>query len=188
MPSVDAELVRKVIEGTGVESRSAYGDLVKLHESAVRGLLRTLCRNLAQADDLAQDAFLQGWQRLSSLQHPEKFGGWIKRLAYRLFLHAERRKKVEQRYFSDVVAEGEQTPLNSEGFEISEVLSELLAMVDQSEGELLILAYGFGFTMDEIAQDRGVPLGTIKSILSRAKSRIREQQKVKTGAMSHAGV
>lgn len=43
-------------------------------------------------------------------------------------------------------------------------------MVDQREGELLILAYGFGFTMDEIAQDRGVPLGTIKSILSRAKA------------------
>jgi hypothetical protein len=70
MLSVDAELVRKVIEGTSVESRSAYGELLKLHESAVRWLLRTLCRNLAQADDLAQDAFLQGWQRLFSLQHP----------------------------------------------------------------------------------------------------------------------
>ena len=170
MSSVDAELVRKVIRGSGSESRSAYGGLVKRHESPVRGLLRALCRNSAQADDLAQDAFLQGWQRLSSLQDPEKFGGWIKRLAYRLFLHAERRKKVERRYFTGLAAESEQAPLNTEGFEISEVLSELLAMVDQREGELLILAYGFGFTMDEIAQDRGVPLGTIKSILSRAKA------------------
>ena len=128
-------------------ANDAYGVLVVRYEGQVRGLLRALCRNASQADDLAQDTFLRGWQRLSELRDRAKFAAWIKSLAYRMFLHAERRRKVESRYLQTL---SDDEPLAVEGDNAE--LGKLLGLCRPQEAELMVLVYGFGFTIDEIAQ------------------------------------
>ncbi len=174
-------LVGRTLHSNAREGREAYGLLVQRTEHEVRALLRSLCKNHSQADDLAQDAYLSGWQNLRGLKDPDKFLPWIKRLSYRLFLHAERRRKVESRYLAGIEQE-----LQRENQSMSEPataeLDQLLSSCRPLEAELMVLVYAFGFTIEEIAQDRNQPVGTLKSQLARAKQRIRTKVEADQGA------
>ena len=171
----DALWVRRCLSGSPTDARFAYGELVKTHETGVLSLLKSLCRDPQKAEDLAQDTFVKGWQKLASITQPSRFGSWIRSLAYREFLHAHRRAKLEARFVTDVtlevVGDAEKEDGGSDAA-ISHELAEILALVDSDEAELLLLSYGFGFTIAEIASARNVPAGTIKSLLHRAKRKI----------------
>lgn len=188
----DAELVARALALSAGESQQAYGLLVRRHEDQVRSLLRALCKHPAQADDLAQDAFLLGWQKLATLKERSKFAAWIKRLAYRLFLHAYRRSKVEQRYLGHLMADAQQAEaeVQAEGEldqdELDQDLVRLLSYCQPAEAQLLVLVYGFGFTLQEVAQERRQPLGTIKSQMSRAKARIHAAVELESAEESDA--
>ena len=81
--------------------RQAYGELVRRHGSAVRGLLRRLGADSAAADDLAQDAFLTGFEQCAEFRGEGTFGGWIKKIAARLYL--KKVKREARLIFSDAV-------------------------------------------------------------------------------------
>ena len=170
----DEHLVTLVAQGAPKASE-AYNVLVLRYEQSVRSLLRTLCKNPAQADELAQEAFLRGWQNICQLRDKQKFGAWVKRLAYRLFLHGYRRQTIETRYLRGVESAEQSSICHEEaaGLALSEELKHLLSHCHADEAELMILVYGFGFTVEELAQEKSMPVGTIKSHLSRAKQRIR---------------
>ncbi len=65
---------------------------------------------------------------------------------------------------------------------------KLLGLCRPQEAELMVLVYGFGFTIDEIAQARVQPVGTIKSHLARAKGRIHAALEREELEKSHARV
>ncbi len=60
-------------------------------------LLRRLCGDRQQADDLAQEAFLRAWQELGRLREPRAFSGWLRRLAVRLLIDVRRLKRLRFR-------------------------------------------------------------------------------------------
>ena len=75
--------------------REAYGDLVELIWPQLVALARTILAGDVEAEDLAQEALVQGWARLASLRRPEKFPAWIRRIvARRCFAHLRRRRTV----------------------------------------------------------------------------------------------
>ena len=53
-----------------------------------------MCQNAAEADDLAQDAFIKAWERLKDLETPAAFPGWFRRIAVTTFLMAKRKQKA----------------------------------------------------------------------------------------------
>ncbi len=53
-----------------------------------------MCRSVAEADDLAQEAFIKAWDRLRDLETPAAFPGWFRRIAVTTFLMAKRRQKA----------------------------------------------------------------------------------------------
>ena len=69
----DVELA--TLAATG--DRSAFGELVRRHGSAVRGLLRRMGAPAAEADDVAQDAFLIAFERISEFRGQGAFAGWV---------------------------------------------------------------------------------------------------------------
>jgi DNA-directed RNA polymerase specialized sigma24 family protein len=66
--------------------------LVRRHGSAVRGLLRRLGADPATADDVAQDAFLVGYEQIADYRGEGAFAGWIKKIAARLYLRKVKRE------------------------------------------------------------------------------------------------
>ncbi len=73
----DAELVRQTLAGDG----DAFGELVKRYQGLVCGLAYHLVGNRADAEDLAQDAFLSTYKNLNQLKDPSKFGAWLRQIA-----------------------------------------------------------------------------------------------------------
>jgi len=180
--TADAELVLRARQGTLPERHTAYTVLVTRYQGFVRSMLLGLTRQPALADDLTQDTFLTAWQKLNTLVEPEKFGGWLKQLAYRHFLHNYRRKQTEQKHQPeaeavDVVAD------TQESVATDAQLNELLALCTPLEREIMVLCYGFEFTLKEIADSRGMALGTVKSHVHRAKMKMQKQlEQTQTGA------
>src|ERR1700710_1638929 len=86
----DVELCSHAATG----ERRAFGELVRRHGSAVRGLLRRMGAQAAEADDVAQDAFLIAFERISEFRGEGAFAGWVKRIAARAYL---RRLQKERR-------------------------------------------------------------------------------------------
>ncbi len=73
MPT-DAEIITEVICGNS----EAYGLLVHKYQGAVYGLCYHLTGNFADAQDLAQEAFIQAYLSLGQLRHPNSFAGWLR--------------------------------------------------------------------------------------------------------------
>ena len=90
--------------------QAAFGELVRRRQGWARSLLRRMCRNDAEADDLAQEAFVKAWERLRDLETPAAFAGWFRRVAVTTFLMAKRRQKANLDPIddaADLAADGE---------------------------------------------------------------------------------
>jgi RNA polymerase sigma-70 factor (ECF subfamily) len=83
----DLELV--ALAATG--GRAAFGELIRRHGSAVRGLLRRMGASAALADDVAQDSFLAAFEQISDFRGDGTFQAWVKRIAARLYVKRWRR-------------------------------------------------------------------------------------------------
>src|ERR1700744_3718116 len=73
--------------------RRAFGELVRRHGSAVRGVLRRMGAQGAEADDVAQDAFLTAFERISEFRGEGTFAAWVKKIAARLYLRRLQRDR-----------------------------------------------------------------------------------------------
>src|SRR5438093_11522729 len=86
----DADLVARVLVD---DDQHAFGELVRRHQSAVRGLLRQLTRtDIALADDLAQETFIRAYKNIRSFRGEARFSTWLYRIAYNCFREAARRR------------------------------------------------------------------------------------------------
>jgi RNA polymerase sigma factor (sigma-70 family) len=165
----DVELA--ALAATG--ERNAFGELVRRHGSAVRALLRRMGAEAALADDLAQDAFLAGYERIAEFRGEGAFAGWIKKIAARLYLKRWKRRAsldpIADRPFEDPVGEGESVAVGRLD------LDEALAGLSASERLCVSLCYGAGLSHAEAAQTLNVPLGTVKSHVKRGMDKLKRR-------------
>jgi RNA polymerase sigma factor (sigma-70 family) len=148
----------------------AYGELVRRRQDSVRNLLRRLSRNAALADDLAQQTFLQGWKSIHSLKSVAAFGAWLRKLAVNLWLQHTRSSKQELPLDEALLDAHAATPAIQERMDLDLALAHL-----QPDVRLcVVLAYSEGMSHTEISNALGVPLGTVKSHISRGSARLRE--------------
>lgn len=153
---------------------SAYGELVRRRHSQIRNLLRRLCRDPALADDLAQRSFLQGWRRVRTLQAPGAFGGWLRKIAVNTWLQHIRSRgdHTTQAVPGDPAApQGDPAhePAVAQRIDLDRALSQLAPDVRLC----IALAYGERMSHREIAEATHLPLGTVKSHVTRGAARLR---------------
>ncbi|XOV81958.1 MAG: RNA polymerase sigma factor [bacterium] len=180
----DAELVQQSLQGTLDERHAAYTVLVSRYQGFVRAMLLGLTRQPALADDLTQDTFLIAWQKLNTLTAPEKFAGWLKQLAYREFLHNYRRRQTEHKHRPQAMEPDTETPNQAD---VDAQLLQLLVLCTPLEREIMVLSYGFEFTLREIAESRGMPVGTVKSHVYRAKTKMQRWLETEAASVANRG-
>ena len=148
---------------------AAYGELVRRRQGVIRNLLRRLTRNPALADDLAQQTFIQGWQSIRGLKSPGAFGGWLRKLAVNFWLQNARAAKQNVALEDDLSAA-------LPGSAVSEQLDldAALARLPRDVRLCIVLAYSEGMSHAEISQTTLMPLGTVKSHITRGAARLRE--------------
>lgn len=176
----DVELAAQAAAG----GRREYGELVRRHGSAVRGLLRRMGAVPSLADDVAQDAFLQGFQRCSEFRGQGTFAGWIKKIAARLYL---KRVAREARYVEEVETEEAQISVDTAGLMD---LDEALKTLSETERVCVTLCHGAGMAHPEIAAAMNLPLGTVKSHVKRGLDKLRARlspAQASGGRSTHVG-
>src|SRR5512136_956791 len=85
----DGVLIRQVRQG----HLEAYGELVRRYQGSVFGVCYRMLGERQEAEDLAQDAFLRGYERLDSFDLAYPFGPWIRRVAANLCLNRLQRQQ-----------------------------------------------------------------------------------------------
>lgn len=148
---------------------AAYGELVRRRQDAIRNLLRRLARDAPLADDLAQQTFVHGWQSIRSLKSPGAFRAWLRKLAVNFWLQHARSAKQDVAQDMDLRAEHPVSMLSC-----ALDLDAALARLPPDVRLCIVLAYNEGMSHGEISQTTSIPLGTVKSHITRGSARLRE--------------
>lgn len=150
--------------------RRAFSELVRRHGSAVRGLVRRMGAGSAEADDVAQDAFLAAFEQIADFRGEGTFQGWVKRIAARLYVRRWRRETRDPGpTAADAPGAGET------GSAVQLDLDEALAGLDAPERVCVGLCYGAGLSHAEAADALNLPLATVKSHVRRGLDRLKRR-------------
>ena len=151
--------------------QDAFAELVRRRQSWIRNLMRRFSGDITLADDLAQQVFLQAWRKIRHLQHPNKFGAWLKRLAINIWLqHIRVGDTLRDAHNIDAQEAEEQLesiPARQVGSTVAMDLDRALAHLQHPQRLCIVLSYHDGMTHEEIAGTTGMPLGTVKSHIRR---------------------
>ncbi len=162
-----------LIVAAQARDQAAFGELVKRRQGWARALLRRMCRSVAEADDLAQEAFIKAWDRLKDLETPAAFPGWFRRIAVTTFLMAKRKQRAIFEEIDDAnpIAAEDSSPEQAAGAKID--LERALAKLSDAERLCVTLNHGEGLSHSEIVDMTGLPLGTVKSHVLRGTEKLR---------------
>lgn len=173
----DTELIARVL---AEDDRYAFGELVRQHQSAVRGFLRRLTGGRhALADDLAQETFVEAYRSLARFHGKSAFGTWLFGIAYNRFRRSRRQQRetvewTDETEMANAMAGGEMSvPAASATVDLQQDLAGALARLSTDEQAAIHLCYVEGLTHEEAARVLGCPLGTLKTHVFRAKDKLR---------------
>jgi len=166
----DADLVARVLVD---EDQHAFGELVRRHQSAVRGLLRQLTRtDFSLADDLAQETFLRAYRHIRSFRGEARFSTWLYRIAYNVFRENARRRKELVGIDEDAL-EGEQDPQTVDPA-LRHDLMHALNLLPLHERSAVLLCCQNGLSHDEASRVLDIPLGTVKTNVLRGREKLKK--------------
>jgi RNA polymerase sigma factor (sigma-70 family) len=151
--------------------RRAFGELVRRHGSAVRGVLRRMGAQGAEADDVAQDAFLTAFERIAEFRGEGTFAAWVKKIAARLYL----RRLQRDRRLGAMTAEAmeDEAEVVHGDADAAIDLEEALKVLSATERLCVTMCFGAGLSHTEAAEALNLPLGTVKSHVKRGLEKLR---------------
>jgi len=179
MSDTDKDIIQRVLDG---DVRS-YGILIDKHKAKAMTLAMRILKNREDAEEALQDAFVRVYKALSSFEWKSSFSTWLYRIVYNTCATAAGKKDRKYHLSIDVAdEEGQLKEIESDDLQPDiEIESNEFTQIVYEEIEKLPAAYGSTFTLftiqemsyEEIVQVTGLPLGTIKARLFRARTLLR---------------
>ncbi len=151
-------------------SQRAFEALFKIHNAPLRRFALRISGDEQLARDAVQDAWITLSKTLRRLQDPRGFRVWAYKTVRWRITDLARRMKPEAVLSEEVAGDMAAEP----AFATSDQLGRHLARLPEAEKNALVLFYLDGLQIQEIAAIEHVPVGTVKSRLSRARDRMRE--------------
>jgi RNA polymerase sigma-70 factor (ECF subfamily) len=178
VPTSDAELVRQALAG----SQAAYRTLVARYASAAVNMAARLVHDRAVAEELAQDAFVRAFARLTTYDPERRFSAWFFRVLHNLVIDYLRRKRVATVSLDALTADGYAGPVADdpasspedelERRSLAAALQDALSRLRPEYREVIVLRYEQGLSVDEVAGVLDLPEGTVKTFLHRARKEL----------------
>jgi RNA polymerase sigma-70 factor (ECF subfamily) len=159
--------------------------LVERHQERVFRLVASILGPFADldAEELTQEVFVRAHERLDSFRGEARFSTWLYRLAYNRTIERRRKSRLRAAHipWSDL-----DTPATSTGpweaaldRERERAVALLVEGLPDLYRSVVHMRYWMDQSVDEIAATLGVPAGTVKSYLSRARQRLRERARAR---------
>ena len=165
-PNDEARLIAAARRGDA----RAFAALVDAHQQAVRGFLRRFCGIWADADDIAQEAFVTAWSKLARFEGRASFRSWVCGIGYRIARDA--RRSHARSAARDAAWRAEQDEREGAPVEDRIALADAMAALPQDQRAAVALCLGEGFSHAEAAAILKLPLGTVKSHVTRGRERL----------------
>ncbi|MDP3273765.1 MAG: sigma-70 family RNA polymerase sigma factor [Deltaproteobacteria bacterium] len=185
--SLEEEAV--LVERLKRRDEAAFSQFVIAHQQRIYALLGRMLNNREEAKDVAQDVFLTVFKNIDSFRGDSRLSTWLYRVAIN---HCKNRIKYLDRRGSkkhdvlDDTREGdvsdgsvlggrmERPDEQAQGNELEVAVRRALASLDEDHRELIVLRDLEGLAYEEIVTITGLPDGTVKSRLHRARAALRE--------------
>jgi RNA polymerase sigma-70 factor, ECF subfamily len=182
MQGSDHSIVRAVLAG----DKEAYGVLVRAHSATVFRVAFRIAGNEADAEEIVQEAFLRGYQRLESYQQRSSFGTWIYRIAVNCALNRISQPGIEAEYRHGEESNPEEKTVQVAtkdadperallSREISTAQEIAMRRLTQTERGAFVLRHLEDRSINEIAEVLGMAPNAAKQAVFRAVQKLRRE-------------
>ncbi len=179
MPATDVELVRGALDGV----ESAFREIVSRYQRPVYGLILRMLRDAGRAEELAQDTFVKAFRALHTYDAQRKFSAWLLTIAHHVAIDELRKGTLVTEPLEAATPDGERTrefadkraatPADlAERAQLAKVLQQAIGRLRPEYREVVTLRYERDLDYDEIVEITGLPMGTVKSSLHRARKEL----------------
>lgn len=180
MQPSDAELARDARAG----SEAAYRDLVARYATPAVNFIFRFVQDRALAEDLAQEGFLRVYQRLNTYDADRKFSSWFFQVLRNVTIDYLRVNRLPTSSLDELEDAGHPAAtidrnsaspeeIAGQG-ELASAMDRALSQLRREYREAVVLRYHEGLTHPEIAEILGLPSGTVKTYLHRARKELAE--------------
>lgn len=174
---------RRLVEAAAAGDRNAFDELVRRHQGAIVGLARSLTGGGADAEDLAQEAFVRAWRSLRGFRGDSAFRTWLHQIAINVVRSHHGRLARLRRYLvapaADADAGADPIDTAPDGLDLEagvlrrDAIDKALAALPAELREAVVLRDVQGLEYREIADLLGIPIGTVESRIFRGRQRLR---------------
>jgi RNA polymerase sigma factor (sigma-70 family) len=173
----DAELVRLARAG----DQDAYGELIRRYQRQIWGLACILLDDRFEAEDVTQEAFLRAWLNLDLLSDPGKFAPWLRRIVFGVSIDWLRVFRPDLYRLSDVRTElelsahpahGEAALARLEAIELRQRIWDAVGRLPARYRLPLTLFHLDGLSHSKVAGALGLPVSTVRSLVTRARQKL----------------
>lgn len=185
------ELDPKFVSRLVARDERAFNELVRVYGARVSALVFRMLKNRAEAEDLTQEVFVQVFKAIGSFRGDAKLSTWIYRIAINLCKNRTKYLRVRHAGEQDELeAVAERVPLGEvrranvahiarpeeavAGRQVESLVQAAIASLDPTFRECLILRDVEELSYDEIGEITGLPAGTVKSRIFRARAQLKE--------------
>lgn len=157
-----------LVQATG--DGDAFSALVMPLAGQLQAFLTRLTGNPTRAEDLSQNTLWKAYRKINAFAGKSSFKTWLFSIAYHEFLQSQRKTN---RLIKLITAVSERVQESSESSVNQQLdLQRALKTLSEEERAALLLAEVYGFSHPEIADTLDTPLGTVKTLIRRAKSKL----------------
>jgi RNA polymerase sigma factor (sigma-70 family) len=176
--SSDKALVDAVLS----RNRQALRDFIKRHERLVSHMVARLVDDKSDREELCQDIFLRAYEKLSEFNFQSKLSTWVATIAYRHGVNHLRKRKMKWADLPEEAddwnfAEPENLANNIEEDDIEVIIKKNIEQLPPQYKVVLTLYHVDGMNYHEIGEATGMPEGTVKNYLFRARHLLKESVK-----------
>ena len=169
---------RRLVELATRGDHDAFAELVHGSVARLDMAARLILRDGELARDAVQDGLFRAWRDLRGLRDPDRFDAWIYRLTVNACLDLARRRRrrpieVEIVEVGDLA--GPSLPDPSEEVADRILVDGIMRRLDAQGRSIIVLHYFAGLPLSEVSACLGLPLGTVKSRLSRTLAELRAE-------------
>ena len=174
----DLTLISQVINN----NQQAFALLVEKYQSGIRHFLRRLnAGDYHAAEDLAQETFIIAYQKIHQYQSKGSFNSWLHTIAYRLFI-----KNISKANIQSYQLELHEQSIDNNALDADVYAEQLMALLNPKQRVVITLSCAQGMSHDEIHKITKIPLGSVKSLIKRAKQKILQAVEVEESKQNRA--
>ena len=174
---MDQDAERALVERCRTGDERAFGELVDAHKDLVHGMVWRLVSDRSQAEDLAQEVFLKIHRGLPYFRGEARLSTWIYRIVANVCAQSRSQRPREVSLDDDRGGRPMEIRRDDAAFaemELRDRLEKAIAKLPEHYRVLVAAHHLQGVQYEALAETLGIPLGTVKTHLHRAKRRLRE--------------